>query len=86
MAEMVMVAVAAPLNETQHTLRTTEVSPDLADVHVLLALYSTTASEELYEAPSEKFRSVFKPTRCPLPPSRSSKRTSWSIVELLLSP
>jgi hypothetical protein len=38
---VVMAAVTSPFDEPQHLLRATEDSPDLADVHVLLALFRT---------------------------------------------
>jgi len=42
---VVMVAVTSPFDEPQHLLRATEDSPDLADVHVLLALFRTISAK-----------------------------------------
>jgi hypothetical protein len=42
---MVMAAVTSPFDEPQHLLRATEDSPDLADVHVLLALFRTISAK-----------------------------------------
>lgn len=64
-AAVTMVAVAPPLDEPQHLLRTTEESPDLADVHVCLAFSPTISDRQPYEAPREKFRHeplVFAPS------------------------
>jgi hypothetical protein len=55
-AVVMMAAVASPLDEPQHLLRATEESPDLADVHVRLAFFSTILREQSYGAPREKFR------------------------------
>jgi hypothetical protein len=55
-AMVMMAAVAFPLDEPQHLLRATEEPPDLADVHVRLAFFSTILREQSYEAPREKFR------------------------------
>jgi hypothetical protein len=44
-AAVVMAAVASPFDEPQHLLRATEESPDLADVHVLLAFFRTTSAK-----------------------------------------
>jgi hypothetical protein len=42
---MVMAAVTSSFDEPQHLLRATEDSPDLADVHVLLALFRTISAK-----------------------------------------
>ena len=67
------VAVPFPLDQPEHPLRVTEVSPDLADVHALPFLDSLRAYSSrtvflvvCYAAPHEKFR-LAAPLLAPAP-------------------
>ena len=61
-AAVVTVAVARPVDEPQHPLRVAEEPPDLADVHVRLALFPTASDTQSYEAAREKFRPASGPS------------------------